>query len=169
MSIAPQSHRMDALKDHQQEAQVIVILGDDLKLNSEMIKMACSAARPTGMNMLACYGINMPRARRIEDRDPEQEERALKFLKCAAEIVARFEMTLQTEIVRSRHLAASIADEVTSHQAELLIMGIPCQKSPVHPNATDDLITYVLDNVACRVWLIRGKQDSAGSTVKPAR
>jgi len=140
---------------------VVVVVRGDKRLDAELIKLACSVARPKQSRVLALYGVEVPRTRKVEESMPEEEARASDALQYAATIAERCDYDIEPEMVQTRSFAHSIVEEVNQQKCALLIMGAPYQEKHMSGNTLDETIDYVLENATCRVWLVRGSKEMA--------
>ena len=140
---------------------VVVVIRGEKKLDAELIKLACSVARPKQSRILALYGIEVPRAQKIEATMPAEEARASDALQFATTIAERCDYDIEPEMVQTRSFAHSIVEEANQQGCTLLIMGVPYQEKHVMSCPIDETIDYVLQNATCRVWLIRGSKETA--------
>lgn len=136
---------------------VVVVRGD--KLDAELVKMACSYARPKEAKILALFGIEVPRTKKLNDQMPEEEAQASRALQMAAAVAERCDYEIEPEMVQSRSFAHSIVEEVNQQASTLLIMGMPYHEKRNGACNLDDSIDYILEHAACRVWLIRGNKE----------
>jgi K+-sensing histidine kinase KdpD len=137
---------------------VVVVRGD--KLDAELVKMACSYARPKEARILALFGIEVPRSKKLNEHLPDEEARANKALQVAASVAERCDYEIEPEMVQSRSFAHSVVEEVNQQNSSLLIMGVPYAEKGNGACNLDDSIDYILEHATCRVWLIRGSKDT---------
>jgi len=140
---------------------VIVIVRGDRKLDTEIVKLACSVARPKQSRILALYGIEVPRSQKVDDSPPPQDEaKATAALQFASTIAERCDYELDSEMVQTRSFAHSIVEEANQQGCVLLILGVPYKEKHATADAMDATVDYVLEHATCRVWLIRGSKES---------
>ncbi len=143
---------------------IFVVLGNDLAINAEIMRVACTMARKKHP-IVALYGVEIPHSRKVnEPLNPEAEENARLVLSKAIELAGRFEYEdLEPEILQCRNFARSIIDEISKRGCKLLLIGMPYRSTTAGTCKIDPTLDYVLEHATCRVWIIRGSRENQES------
>jgi nucleotide-binding universal stress UspA family protein len=162
ITIPGDESKLDASSIRQTPAKtihdVLVVLRGDEKMDAEVVRIACSVARPTHCSIVALYGIEIPRSERLEAHLPEIDARAEQVIEHAKQTARRCDYSIEPEVVKVRSFAHTIVEESNAGQCTLLVMGMPYREKQGRTGALDEMVSYVLENATCRVWLVRGAQ-----------
>jgi nucleotide-binding universal stress UspA family protein len=130
-------------------------------MDGESVKTACLFARAKQAQILALYGIEVPRKNALEDPMPAEETCAQHALQAASALASRYEYDIETEIVKTRQFALSVVEEVNHHHCTLLVIGVPYQEQSDGASPIDEETDYIMEHATCRVLLIRGCKEQA--------
>ena len=145
-----------------QTTKNVLVIVRGTKMDAELVKLACSVARPKQMGVVAMYGIEVPRSRKIDEPLSDAEVKtAQEVLDIATSVAERCDYEVEQAIVQSRSFSHSIVEEANLPSCALLVMGVPYQEHRGGKCALDEEIDYVLEHATCRVWLVRGSKESA--------
>lgn len=140
----------------------VVLRGEPM--DDELLKVACNMARSKKSRLVALFGVEVPRTRRLDEPlDPQTERDANRILEHALEKASSYEYDLEAEIVQCRNFAHSIIEEIAARGCKLLIIGMPFHTTATGTCPLDGVVGYVLEHATCRVWLIRGNKESAAA------
>lgn len=148
-------------QEHPQTRKNVVVVVHGNKMDAEIIKMACMFARAKQSQILALYGIEVPRKNALEDPLPTEEGQASRALQFATAVAERYDYTIETEIVKTRNFALSVVDEVNHHGSTVLVLGVPYQGQCDGCSPIDEETDYIMEHATCRVLLIRGCKENA--------
>ena len=135
---------------------VVAITGQPL--DTELVTLACNLAKVKKANVLAVYGIEVPRKLAIDAEMPQETAEAGRALDCAAQVADQMHLRIEPEIVQSRNFGQSLVEEARAHECSLVILGLPYHVGLGGHFDLGDTADYVLKNSPCRVWLVRGQQ-----------
>lgn len=139
---------------------LVVVRGN--KMDAELVKLACSVARPKQMGIIAIYGVEIPRSRSLDEPLLESEDKAAREALNSATVVAeRCDYEIEHAVMQTRSLSHTIVEEANLSTSSLLVMGLPYQEKRSGKCSMDEEIDYVLEHATCRVWLIRGSKETA--------
>lgn len=127
------------------------------ELDREVISLAGKVAREKRAKVYAVYGIEVPRAKAIDDEMPAETDSAHRALYQVASVAEKMNLEIDTEIIQSRHFGHSLVDEAQSHDCALLIYGVPFRHLGEEEITGQDTLDYILRNAPCRVWIVRGQ------------
>ncbi len=140
--------------------QVFAIVRGDA-MDAEVVKMACIFARAKQAQIVAMYGIEVPRKNELEAPMPAEEERAAAALQTATTIAERYDSDIETEMVKTRRFALSVVEEANRCACTLLVLGVPYHEKSDGTAQMDPETDYILEHALCRVVLIRGNKEAA--------
>ncbi len=136
-----------------------VVRGDGM--DAEVVKMACIFARAKGAQIVAMYGIEVPRKNELEEPLPTEEKQATLALQFATKLAEHYDADIETEMVKTRRFAISVVEEVNNHPCTLLVLGLPYEAKSDGTAQMDSDTSYILEHATCRVVLMRGNKDAA--------
>jgi K+-sensing histidine kinase KdpD len=136
-----------------------VVRGDPM--DGEVVKMACIFARAKQAQIVAMYGIEVPRKNELEASMPAEEARAAEALQSATTVAERYDSDIETEMVKTRKFSLSVVEEANRCACTLLVLGVPYQEKSDGTAQMDAETDYILEHALCRVVLIRGNKQSA--------
>jgi K+-sensing histidine kinase KdpD len=136
-----------------------VVRGDGM--DAEVVKMACIFARAKAAQIVAMYGIEVPRKNELEEPLPAEEGQAARALQFATSVAERYDSDIETEMVKTRKFALSVVEEVNNHPCTLLVLGVPYEAKSDGTAQMDSDTSYILEHATCRVVLIRGDKEAA--------
>jgi K+-sensing histidine kinase KdpD len=136
-----------------------VVRGD--AMDAEVVKMACIFARAKQAQLVALYGIEVPRKNELEAPMPTEEAQAERALQFATTVAERYDSDIETEMVKTRKFALSVVEEVNRCQScSMLVLGVPYTACSDGTAQMDGDTTYILEHAMSRVVLIRGSNDA---------
>lgn len=136
-----------------------VVRGD--AMDAEVVKMACIFARAKQAQLVALYGIEVPRKNELEAPMPVEEALAERALQFATSVAERYDSDIETEMVKTRKFALSVVEEVNRCQmCSMLVLGVPYSACSDGTAQMDNDTTYILEHAKSRVVLIRGSNDT---------
>lgn len=148
----------DQCRHHGPHQTNILVAVRGWSVDREVVSLACKVATEKRGQVFAVYGIEVPRAKAIDDEMPQQTEKAHEVLERAAGVAQKAGVAIDKEIVQSRDFGHSLVDEAEAHECDLLIIGVPYQLGVAGQIEGLDALTYVLQNAPCKVWVVRDRR-----------
>lgn len=133
---------------------ILVPVNDSLP-SERAFRWACQMARSNKARLHALHVIEVPLSLSLEAEITEDVDRAEELL-ARYERIAREEKYrgLQTGCLRARHAGAAILLEVGIKQPEMIVVGIPYNRSMGQCNMGSSA-SYIFQNASCQVLLWR--------------
>lgn len=134
---------------------IVAVTGSEL--DREIVSTACTLAKMKHFEAYAIFGIEVPRTLPIDAEMEAETSRANEALDKAVGIAECLGVTIEPEIVQSRHFGQSLLEESAEHDAALIILGAPYHLKRDGQFDLGDTVEYMLKNAPCKLWLVRGK------------
>lgn len=135
---------------------LVVVTGSEL--DRELVSLACTLAKVKHVDVVAVYGIAVPRTLPVDAEMPEETNAASQALDTATGIADRCSVHLEPEIIQSRHVGQSVVEEGDAHACALVVLALPYPGGHQGHFDLGETADYVLKNAPCRVWVVRGEQ-----------
>lgn len=130
--------------------------------DEEAIALACSVVKKgRDTKIYALYVIEVQRMLPLDADLPDENERGENALQHAEQVAARFDQTIETDLLQAREVGPAIVDEAVERGAELIILGIE-YKRKFGEFTLGKTTPYVLKNAPCRVWVCREETPAVG-------
>jgi nucleotide-binding universal stress UspA family protein len=130
----------------------VVICGD--RLDANLVYLGCQMGRGAKRKVHLLYVIEIPRALPLKAVMIQESEKADKLFDAAMEIAEKVGCEAVSEVVQARDAGPAIVDEVKEHHCALLLLG-HIRQDKTQQNGLGKMVTYVLANSPCRVWLVQ--------------
>ena len=141
----------------------IIVALTDTSIDQEALAVACKAARKRSGEVYGVFGIVVPRKLALDDAMEDETAAANHALDEAKSVAEQLKVTLETEIIHTRHFGQALIQEANDHDCALIVLGAPYQLGVNGQFALTETADYVLRNAPCRVWLVRGASPEATS------
>lgn len=139
-------------------ARIWVLLSGDT-LDHELIALACAmASERHASRVRAIYGIEVPRARPIDDEMPSERARAEAILAEAARDAEMCDIVVEPECVQARSIGESLVRASTELGCAVLLVGLPYRAEGDDEAQLSETVEDVLRRAPCRVCVVRGRQ-----------
>ena len=138
---------------------LVSISGCDL--DTELLTIACTLAKTKRAEVYVVYSIEVPRKLAVDADLPEQTAAATRAIEHAVQVAERLKVSIEPEILQSRHFGQSLVDEAEAHDCALLMMGLPYRLGIGGHFELGDHTSYVMKHALCRVWLVRDQRTEA--------
>lgn len=132
----------------------VTFCGDPLDF--DLVSLGCQMAKIAKRKVHLLHVIEVPRAFPLHAVLAYESERADKLLKAAMEIADHVGCKAVAEVVQARDAGLALVEEAREHQCALILIGLLRQGNKPQ-RALDRMVTSVLANAPCRVWLVQDK------------
>ncbi len=134
----------------------IMVALTDTAIDQEAIAVACKAAQKHHGQVYGCFGIVVPRKLALNDDMAEETAAANHALDQAKAVADQMNVSLDTEIIHTRHFGQALIQEALDHDCALIVLGVSYKIGVNGQFALADTADYVLRNAPQRIWLVRG-------------
>lgn len=138
---------------------LVAVTGSEM--DREIVSTACTLAEKKKVGVFAIFGIEVPRTLPVDDPMIDQTQRANDALDQAVTIAKKLNVSIEPEIVQSRHFGQSLLEESKEHNAVVIILGAPYHLQRDGQFDLGETAEYLLKNAPCKLWLVRGQQPGA--------
>lgn len=124
-------------------------------VDERIVDFGCKLARADQSQLVAVYVVEVDWRHSLDDDLVAQREQASRALDLAEHIAEREKVTLQTQLLQARDIAAAIVDEAVSLEADAIVLGLPYKVRFGGDFAIGHTIPYVFKNAPCAVFVVR--------------
>jgi nucleotide-binding universal stress UspA family protein len=122
--------------------------------DDEAVMLACSLAKKDKGKIQAVYVITMRRSIPLDAEIEPEIEKGEQILDHAERVAEEQDSSIETDLLQSRDVGATIVDEAVERGVDLILMGIE-YKSRFGQFSLGSVVPYVLKNAPCRVIVYR--------------
>lgn len=134
--------------------------------SEEAFRVACLIAHRSKAKVYALYAIEVPYHLPLDAEMTEALARAENIFSSLEHIAKDEHVSLETQVVQTRHKGPAIVEEVKERGADLIVLGI--DYSPLNGrDPSSSAVSYILRHSPCPVLVLRDGVPIAPSTRKP--
>lgn len=124
------------------------------KVDSEVIKLACTVAKDMKSKVYVAYVIKVERSLPLDAEIEAEIKKGEKLLNRAERIAEEQDCEVETDLLQAREAGPAVVDEAIERGASLIVMGTEYKKQ-FGEFSLGETILHVLKNAPCRVLVCR--------------
>lgn len=145
-----------------------IVLGLDGGPTDELVvHVACELATGRQVEVVALHVIAVDWRHDLSEDLASSSEPASGVLDLAEVIAERHGVTMRTELLQARDVAAALVDEAVERGADLLVVGLPYRQRFGGDFALGSTIPYIFQNAACSVMVVREPMTDQSRRAEP--
>jgi nucleotide-binding universal stress UspA family protein len=132
-----------------------------------VIGFGCDLARAHGAEVLGLHVVEVDWRHDLSEDLASGDERASAVLDLAEGIAERRKVSIRTELLQARDVAAALVDEAAEMGADLIVLGLPYRHRLGGDFAIGSVIPYVFENATAGVVVVREPMPAEGRRAEP--
>lgn len=128
-----------------------------------VVRLGCEMGRDRKTELVALHVVEVDWRHDLSEDLAATSERASSVLDRAEVVAEKQGVSLRTELLQARDVAAALVDEALELGADLLIIGLPYRQRLGGDFAIGSTIPYVFQNATCSVIVAREPMPAEGA------
>jgi nucleotide-binding universal stress UspA family protein len=138
-----------------------------------VVRLGVEMAKGREVDLIALHVVEVDWRHALDEEVAGSTEVASATLDMAEAAAEKYHVSLRTELLQARDVAAALVDEAVALEADVMLLGLPYRKRFGGDFAIGRTIPYVLQNAPCAVIVVRepvarseqrrAKQDAAAA------
>jgi nucleotide-binding universal stress UspA family protein len=120
-----------------------------------VVQFGCQLAKAVGGELVAVHVIEVDWTHELSEDMATDNERATAVLDAAEAVARAYKVSLTSDLLQARDVAAALVDEAVELDADVIIVGLPFRKRFGGDFALGATIPYIFQNAPCQVIVVR--------------